>query len=156
MPKSNRGNPTPPMSLMSAALSLHQWMVVHERPPLTHECCPANGLHHWSTYYKVFGMNNFSAGIIPAVSALISSVRIRQCLGYGAHGEDCPNTFPDEGKHIRMCLCCRKKNEKDAHGGCAIPGQVQRLTLRELTAGNGGWDIWQPWVEQVDWDGVKP
>ncbi|HEY5865373.1 MAG TPA: hypothetical protein VI542_07445 [Candidatus Tectomicrobia bacterium] len=157
--RSHRGNPTPPMSLMSAAHSLHTWMVEHGRAPLAHECRPCNGLHHWQTYYDVFGVNNFSAGIIPMVSSLMAGLsaqgRMRQCLGYTTHGADCPETFPDEGSHVRFCTHCRKKNEKSGDVEYQIPVQVQRLTLRELTRGGGGWDIWQPWVEEVDWDGGK-
>jgi len=148
------------MSVMSAALSLHTWMVEHGRAPLAHECRPCNGLHHWQTYYDVFGMHNFSAGIIPMVSSLMASlmshVKMRHCLGYTAQGDDCSSTFPDEGNHIRLCARCRKKGQEDSPQEGHIPMQMQRLTLRELTAGGGGWDIWQPWVEQVDWDGAHP
>ena len=142
------------MSMMSAALTLHAWTVEHGRQPKTAECRKANGLHHIQTYYEVFGIHHFSAGIMPMVSALVSSLKTRTCLGFDHHGNPCRETFKDQGAHVRMCAQCRRRhgNETD-EGEYSITMVTRRLTLRELGAGRSDWDNWAPWVEQIDWDG---
>ena len=138
MPKSRRGNPKPCMSPISAALTIHQWTLEHGRPPHASECRARNNLHHHQTYYRVFGLNNFSAGILPLVSSLISGTKMWTCLGRKASGEDCTNTFPDEGLHIRMCGSCRARWGGEDETPHSLPGNVTRISMREAGAGRAG------------------
>lgn len=147
---SNRGNPTPATTQISAALTIWAWILAHGRPPLASECRKANGLNGYDLYYKVFGTHNFSAGVIPAVSALCgSSVKMRTCLGHTSRGMDCPHTFPDQGAHIRLCETCRRQERivTEHH----MPATVERLSSRHLGVGLGGWHALESWAQDIDW-----
>lgn len=150
MPRaSNRGNPTPAMSQLSAALTIWSWIVAHGRVPEANECTNKNGLHHHRTYYRVFEAHNFSAEILPKVSALVAQYSTKQCIGYTESGKECQNRIPDEGPHVRMCHTCRSRNNGETI--YTIPMRIERLTLRELGAGRGGWERYEGWVRDVDW-----
>ena len=154
MHKRSRGNQKPQMSKVSAALTIWEWIQAHGRPPRASECRLENGLHHYATYYNVFQLSNFSASIIPMVSALCSSVKIRRCLGYTTGGADCPNTFPDQGPQFRLCETCKKKETTETVHH--IPMYAQRFTAEDLGGGhaNGylnGWTSLEPWAQDIDW-----
>lgn len=154
MSKGQRGNPTPAVTQISAALTIWQWILEHGREPYAHECRNANGLYGYDLYYRVFGTNNFSAGVIPAVSALCSSgVKMRQCLGYTRTGDDCHNRFPNVGDHVRLCETCRRQGEEIQQH--SLPRRVGKLTPRELGAGPGGWGYSEPWTEDINWGGAS-
>jgi len=147
-----RGNPHPPMSMQSAAITLWNWMTEHGRAPNANECRTANGLHWFQTYYKVFGMSNFSAEIIPLVSSLMSSMKTRRCRGYAKDGRDCEEVFLDQGAHVRLCDGCRRKQAQDG-GEYHIALYTRSMTLEELGGGGGGWSVYENWVQDVNWSG---
>lgn len=149
-----RGNPVPPMSQQSAAVTIWGWIQEHGRAPNANECRTSNGLHWFQTYYKVFGMSNFSAQIIPLVSSLMSSMRMRRCLGYKADGTDCETMIPDEGRHIRHCGPCRTKQES-MRFEYSIAMYTRSQSLYELGGGSGGWDGYESWVHDVNWSGIE-
>ena len=139
-PTGMRGNPTPATGQVSAALSIWAWILDHGRPPKVNECRNKNGLYGYDLYYRVFATSNFSS-IIPLVSAICgSSVKMRTCLGWTHRGEDCPNTFPDQGAHVRLCDVCRR--------------QTPRATEHEIAVdehGQAGWNSLEPWAQDIDW-----
>ncbi len=147
-----RGNPTPPMGQVSAAQELWGWITQHGREPRLSECNPSHGLRWFQTYYKVFNLRSFRGEILPLVSALMSSTKIRQCLGH-----QCSATFENMGNHIRFCHRCREKQRETDEGEYMIVMGLPSLTLRELGAGQGGWQMYDSWVQDVDWsNGVVP
>jgi hypothetical protein len=149
-PTGMRGNPTPATTQLSAALTIWNWILAHGRPPKAQECRKKNGLLGYDLYYRVFATSNFSAGVIPMVSALCGSgVKMRRCLGYTARNDDCPNTFPDQGPHVRFCEQCRRaEGTPTTHH---IPAHIERLSKRQMGIGLGGWSSLEPWAQDIEW-----
>lgn len=144
-----RGNPTPATGQLSAALTIWAWILEHGRPPKVNECRNKNGLFGYDLYYRVFATSHFSA-IIPLVSALCGApIKMRQCLGWTAKGQDCPNTFPDQGAHVRFCESCRRHGSSPTHG--SIPATVERMNRRAFGMGIGGWNTIEPWAQDIEW-----
>jgi hypothetical protein len=104
------------MNPMSAAIMIAAWIDAHDGlRPQARECKNSNGLPHHATLYRMFGgVGSFGQIIAYAdkmarISCASSASHgiLRTCIGRDSDGQDCTNTFTDNGAEQRFCPKCR-------------------------------------------------
>jgi hypothetical protein len=99
-----------PMSPLSAAVPLLQWIEMHGREPHWREYCPSQGLPYATTYFRSFGVSSLSLVLAQAYALATEPpavVKTKPCLD-----DRCRQLIPDEGHHIRFCTDCRTAMNK--------------------------------------------
>lgn len=145
----------PPMTQLSAAVTLAQWTRDHGHPPRCSDCVGNDGLHWFTTYYKTFQASTFS-GVLELAASLLSTLALsalggdstramKPCLNAPA----CPAIIVDEGKHIRFCSACRRGKqalEAMVNMEACVP-LLSRPRLERYGLGRDGW-----FASEVEWD----
>ena len=117
-----------PISPLSAAYILVDWIAAHGREPRLRECCSSNSLLFWRTFLDKIPAPTFSACISTA-RALVSHApppRMQSCLG-----PDCQTRFSYQGYHF--CDRCRAALGYD-NEDIRATGQYWRAHNRENAA----------------------
>lgn len=159
-----------PMTALSAAQVIGQWVQTHGHMPVQRECVPANGLIHWWTVYKLFPGSCFSGRISAALSILGLSVQephiclgpdcqvvflaapeVRLCPRCAARlekprcclGPGCDAVFVTTPE-VRLCPRCRDKaGHQDSFE--AAEGRLSRVELRRYGVGISDWEEIMEW-----------
>ena len=133
---------TEAITILSAALTLVNFVSTHGRLPKARECfhdVSSGLLLNRGTYTKVFGVSTF-AQVLCAFSSVVSAVTWYTCLGHG-----CTHRFPRVQSDIRLCQSCRTK--KTADDPWMDGPSVHRQQLRRWGA-----DL-DDWTTSIDWEG---